>query len=126
MPYCTRCGKNVNALSKFLGLNLKAANGRCNACDQEAQQVLAHFRRSFLSYTEDDLLTPREWESLIAITHQGRVSLDEATQFIRGDALHFIERSLAFAFSDSQISRKEEEYIYSLFDALNIPPDLQG
>jgi hypothetical protein len=55
---------------------------------------------------------------------QRKRRLVEALAFVRGDALHFLERTLAWAASDGSITEAEASYVRQLRTALAIPDAL--
>src|SRR5690349_17039589 len=125
MPVCVRCRKETGVLGGLLGFNKQT--GRCSSCESQVKQSLNHFRHAFIHFSQDDVLSPQEWQQLQSLTLQGGVDWNEALQYVRGDALHFLERVLAFAAADGVITDEEERYFDLLplpgeFTRLKIPP----
>ena len=121
MPVCTRCHTDVGLLGR---ISFNGQKGRCGKCDREVHQALQQYRAAFLKAAEDAVLTGQEWNWLNAIVYENRLDINEALEFIRGDALHFVERALAFAYSDGIIEPHEEKNIHFLIRSLTIPENL--
>ncbi len=121
MPVCARCQKDTGILGAIT-FNRKA--GRCGKCDAEVQKSLASFRQGFLAYTQDGVLADQEWQWLQSGAATERIDFMEALTFIRGDALHFLDRVLSFAAADGIILEEEEQAIHRLQQRLAIPPDI--
>jgi uncharacterized protein (UPF0248 family) len=118
MPVCIRCHKDTG----FLGLlSFNKQTQRCGKCEQETQQALARFRESFLTYSTNTLISEEAWQYLVRLAQHSQLDLREALAYVRGDALHFLERCLTFFFADSIISPEEEQYVRTLLDLLAIP-----
>ncbi|HEX8227894.1 MAG TPA: HNH endonuclease signature motif containing protein [Chloroflexia bacterium] len=97
---------------------------RCGTCENEVKQALTGFRQAFLSFTYDGVLTPQEWTTLLAGAAGDRLNVQEALAFIRGDALHFIEGLISFAFADRSINDDEDRHIREMLSILMIPPEM--
>lgn len=50
-----------------------------------------------------------------------RISLEEGLAYVRGDALHFIERALSFAAADGLVTSDEQRHILQLVTLFQIP-----
>src|SRR2546421_2572125 len=122
MPICVRCRKESGMLGGLLGF-IKQTN-RCNTCENQVKQSLSHFRQSFIHFCQDGALSPHEWQQLHNITIQGGVDWNEAWQFVRGDALNFLERVLAFMAADEVITEEEERHFHELQRQLMIPLEI--
>lgn len=118
MSNCSRCGRNLGLLDK-LGYNKKAQ--RCAKCDNEVRWALNQFRKAFLDACQDAIITDTEWQLLTAILTKANVDLAEALEYVRGDALNLVERTLAFAFADGLINQEEEADLVRLRHTLQIP-----
>jgi hypothetical protein len=92
-PICTRCNKESGLLG---ALSFNKQMGRCGKCEQELKQVLVNFRGTFLNAFSSGLINDAQWEGLINYVAAYRINASEALTFIRGDGLHFIERSLTY------------------------------
>jgi uncharacterized protein (UPF0248 family) len=121
MPVCIRCNKDVGLLGR---LTFNNKTHRCGRCEAEVQQARVNFRNAFISACADGVITPLEWIQLRSRAASDRLDLNEALTYVRGDALHFIERTLSYAFSDGQISSDDENSIHQLIRDLAIPGDL--
>jgi uncharacterized protein (UPF0248 family) len=120
MPVCIRCNKDVGLLGR---LTFNNQTHRCGQCEKEVRAGLYNFRNDFINACADGVITPLEWIQLRTRIQSDRLDLSEALTYVRGDALHFIERSLAYAFSDGQIAPEEENKIHQLLRDLAIPSD---
>lgn len=121
MASCIRCNNDVG----FLGsLNFNSRTGRCGKCEKEVQQALNYYRQVFVGFCLDGVLSPKEWLDLQNIAQQHRVNWQEALSYVRGDALNFLERVLAFAAADGIITDEEEIHILNWRTALQIPEQL--
>lgn len=118
MAICSRCKRNLGFLDK-LAYNKKAQ--RCAKCDNEVRWALNKFRKAFLDACQDAILTDEEWHVLTTSLSNAGVDQSEALEFIRGDALNLIERTLASASADGLINQEEEADIARLRFMLQIP-----
>lgn len=118
MPTCVRCGKDVGLLGS-IGFNKQA--GRCGSCEKANKQALDRFRQAFLSFSQDGIISPDEWTRLSMGASKENIDMNEALAYIRGDALHLLEQTLAFASADGYITDEEERGIQHLRVALAIP-----
>lgn len=121
MPTCTRCANDVGFLGR---LSFNNQTKRCGSCEREVQQSLNRFRQSFIDISHARLLTEHDWQTLTQQAQYERLDLGEALAFIRGDALHFLERTLTFFYSDGAIAEDEEQYIRAIIHHLDIPDDM--
>lgn len=121
MPICTRCNSDVGLLGR---LSFNTQKGRCGKCEKEVHQALSHFRGAFLRAAEDGVLNGQEWNALNGIVFDHHLDINEALEFIRGDALHFLERVLSFAYADGIIEPHEEKNLHFLIRSLAVPGDL--
>jgi len=117
---CRRCGKELSLLS-HLGIGYNKQTGRCRKCESEVANALKRFRNGFLQYCKDGVLTDAEWDSLRRGAQKEGIVWAEALAFVRGDALYFLEQTLANAASDGLISEAEGANIRQLRLALEIP-----
>jgi len=122
MSVCSRCGKEVGVLSGLLTFN-KQTN-RCGKCESEVRNILNQFRQSFIQVCQDGILSNQKLQWLYGNISREQVDWNEALSFIRGDALHLMERALTLAAADGIITEDEAQYIYKLQQQLAIPPDL--
>jgi uncharacterized protein (UPF0248 family) len=113
-----RCNNDIG----FLGsLSFNSRSGRCGKCEKEVQQTLNYFRQTFITFCQDGVLSPKEWVELQDIGQQYGLNWQEALSFVRGDALNYLERVLAFAAADGVITNEEEIYILNWRTALQLP-----
>ena len=122
MATCVRCKKEVSGLGSLIGFN--KATGRCSSCENQVYKALNTFRNAFIHYGQDGVLSQEEWKELIKFAKESNVEWDEALRYIRGDALHFLERILTFISADGIITAEEEQYFHDLSQYLKLPPDL--
>ncbi len=118
MPVCTRCHQDTGLMG---ALRFNRQTNRCGPCDGLVQQQLQRFRQAFLQFCNDGLLSQQEWTILIQGSQQEGLNWDEALGYIRGDALNFLERTLAFASTDGVITNEEASHIQLLQQAFRIP-----
>jgi len=118
---CGRCGKDIGFFGRF---SFNKKTGRCNKCEGEVQRALYQFRQQFLKFCEDGILTDQEWENLQETIRHHRIDREEALAFVRGDALHFLERTLTLAFADGALTDQEEWDFHQLQLKLAIPDNL--
>lgn len=118
---CQRCRKELNLLD-FFGYNKQT--GRCRKCEGEVLLALKRFRNGFLHYCKDGLLSDDEWGSLRRGSQKEGLAWTEALAFVRGDALHFLEQTLASAASDGLVSEAEAVHVRRLRLDLEIPTSL--
>ncbi len=121
MPTCSRCSKEIGLLGSF-GFNQHT--GRCRACEREVNDSLDRFRKAFVRYAQDGILSPDEWRKLTTGAAKRRIDMDEALAYVRGDAMNLLERTLAFASADGIITEDEEQAIVRVQADLAIPQAL--
>lgn len=121
MPVCSRCNSHVTVLGL---LSFNKQTGRCGKCDREVQTYYDYFRRLFINFCQDGILSEGEWSQLQDIAHQYQLDWQGALNYVRGDALNFMERQLAFAAADGIITSEEETHIRNWQTALNLPTEL--
>jgi len=102
-------------------LSFNKQTSRCGKCEEQVRQALTRFRQAFLGFCNDGILTSEEWSQLVSGAAYEGLDLNEAMAFIRGDATHFLERTLTFASADGEINENEEQEIYRLCQLLSIP-----
>ncbi|GIK65939.1 MAG: hypothetical protein BroJett018_37330 [Chloroflexota bacterium] len=122
MPTCIRCKKEVGLLSGSLGFN-KNTN-RCSNCEKEVASGLNGFRQAFLKYCADGLLSNEEIAGLKNGVAQLNLDWSEALQFVRGDAMYFLERTLAFIAADGIINDEEDANFKELYMLLALPYEM--
>jgi tellurite resistance protein len=122
MPTCKRCGKESSGF--LAGLKFNAATGRCSTCEKEAKKALDRFREAFLAFSQDGIISAEEWARLQRGVATDKIELEEALAHVRGDALNFLERTLAFASADGVITEDEENDFLRLRVDLAIPDAL--
>jgi hypothetical protein len=105
-------------------LSFNSQTGRCGKCDKQVTSYYDYFRRVFIDYCRDGVLSSDEWSHLQDIARQYQLDWQEALSYVRADALNFMERQLAFAAADGMITQKEETHIRNWQTALNIPAEL--
>jgi len=108
MPVCSRCGTQVGVLGL---LSFNAQTARCGKCDKQVRGYYDYFRRLFIDYCRDGILSPEEWSHLQDTAPQYQLDRQTALSYVRADALNFIERQLAFAAADGMITHEEEIHI---------------
>jgi hypothetical protein len=119
MPTCNRCRQDIGF---FGSLSFNKQTNRCAKCEQATHQALDRFRQNFLHATYSQLLSEESWQSLSRSAESDALNLSEALNFISGDALHFLERSIIFFYADGEITDEEDSYIKTLIQVLQIPP----
>jgi hypothetical protein len=112
---CFRCGNAVGKLRLIIG------HARCQKCEDDTRSWFAHIRGKFLTACSDGILTQAEWNELKADVEGARLDWDEWLAHIRGDALHFVERTLVFAASDGVVTEEEAQSVYDLLNRFSIP-----
>jgi len=121
MTTCNRCRNDVGLLGR---LSFNGRTGRCGKCEDNVRQALNHYRGEFIRAAEDGVLTGDEWQKLNTIIYQYQLDTNEALAYIRGDALHFLERVLAFAYADGVIEPHEEKNLLFLIRSFAVPDNL--
>jgi hypothetical protein len=122
MSFCGHCGKEVGVWSGLLTFNKQTS--RCGKCETEIRNILNQFRQSFIQICQDGVLSEQKLQWLYNSISRAHVNWNEALTFIRGDALHLLERVLTLAAADGIITESEAQHIYKLQEQLRIPPDL--
>jgi hypothetical protein len=105
-------------------LSFNAQTGHCGKCDKEIRSYLDYFRRVFIDFSRDGILSPEEWAQLQDTARRYQLDWKGALTYVRGDALNFLERQLAFAAADGVITADEEANIRDWQMALNLPTEL--
>jgi 5-methylcytosine-specific restriction endonuclease McrA len=121
MPVCARCHAQVGVVG-LLTFNTQAK--LCGKCDKEVRGQFGHFRSLFIEYCQDGILDSDEWSKLQDTAHYYGLDWDAALTYVRGDALNFFRRQIAFAAADGIITHQEETAIRNWQLALRIPPEL--
>lgn len=122
MPRCVRCGKESGLIGGLLSFNQRT--GRCNGCENQIKQSLNRYRQAFLSFCADGILSSQDWQHLRQLTMHDNLDWNEAMQYVRGDALHFLERVLVFAAADGIITDNEKHNFHELCNDLLIPTEI--
>ncbi|HEX8458856.1 MAG TPA: HNH endonuclease [Pyrinomonadaceae bacterium] len=120
MPACLRCHQAPG----FLGsISFNKQTGRCGKCEKEVRQALVEFRKHFFDIASDSIITDAEFSGLQRAAGHLNLDVNEAFTYIRGDVLHFIERSLTFFFADRAIDDDEEQYIKTILQLFQVPAE---
>jgi len=88
---------------------------------EQHQHDLNRFRQAFLVATSIGVFTDQSWQTLVAGVFADGLDLREALAYVRGDALHLLEQTLAFAASDGTISSEESAALLQLQRQLEVP-----
>jgi hypothetical protein len=104
MPVCSRCSAQVGVIGL---LSFNSQTQLCGKCDKEIRGHLGYFRRLFIDFCQDGILSPEEWSQLQDVARHYNLDWDSALTYVRGDALNFLERQLAFAAADGIITRQD-------------------
>lgn len=118
---CVRCGKKPSVCQQIRGFN--ATTRRCVDCERAVTSALEQFRRDFLAASESGILQDASWQAMwtrFDPTRQ-KVSHQAVLEFIRPDALRFVERLTAMAAADGTITPASEKYIEQMLQGLAIP-----
>ena len=118
---CVRCGKKPSAWQQIRGFS--ATTRRCADCERAVNSALEQFRRDFLAASASGILQDASWQEMwtrFDPTRQ-KVSHQSALEFIRPEALRFVERLTAMAAADGTITPASEKYIEQMLQALAIP-----
>jgi len=121
MPKCVRCQNEIKGLSKLF---YSSKTGRCDKCEGEVEQGLKAFRQGFIKFCEDGIIQDEEWNKLQYGVNKYRLNWEECIGYVRGDAIHFLERQLTFISADGVITNSEEQYFRELSTKLLIPAQL--
>ncbi|MDX6405196.1 MAG: hypothetical protein QOH70_2651 [Blastocatellia bacterium] len=121
MPVCSRCSAQVGVIGL---LSFNTQTQLCGKCDKEIRGYFGYFRRRFIDFCQDGILSPEEWSQLQDVARHYDLDWQGALAYVRGDALNFMERQLAFAAADGIITREEEVNIRNWQLALNLPLEL--
>jgi len=114
---CIRCNTKIGAA----GPRFNELTNRCAKCEREVRDGLHRFRKVFLTCCSDGILNKEKWAILKRRVHQERLDRKEALAYVRGDAMNFLERTLAFASADGIVTEDEERFILDLRRILDIP-----
>lgn len=119
---CSSCGDSISFLQRILSPN----NSRCKNCKNKYQLALKLFKDSFVKYTQNGILTNKEWNSLGYIVWQYKLSWVDAGTCIRDEAISFLERALAIVAADGIITEDEFRQINELCERLSFLPDVSS
>jgi 5-methylcytosine-specific restriction endonuclease McrA len=122
MPTCSYCQKEVNAIVGLFSFNKKT--GRCKKCESEIGKKLSNFRQKFLEVSRSGIINQFNLNLLYQSAQQNDLIWSDALEFVRGDALHLMERALTMAAADGVITDEEINYIEYLRKSFHLPPDL--
>ena len=118
---CVRCSNKIPLTSP---IKFNDDTNRCGKCEREVKDGLHRFRKVFLSCCADGVLDKEKWGILKKRVTQEHLDRKEALAYVRGDAINFLERTLAFAAVDGIITEEEEKFILDLRRILDIPRSL--
>ncbi|MEP6912361.1 MAG: HNH endonuclease signature motif containing protein [bacterium] len=121
MPLCSKCHAQVSFVGR---LSFNNQTGLCGKCDKEVRSYYNYFRRLFIEFCQDAILSPAEWLKLQDVARDYHLDWQGALVYVRGDALNFMERQLAFAAADGMITQEEETNFRNWQLALNLPVEL--
>jgi hypothetical protein len=105
-------------------LTFNNQTGLCSKCDKEVRSYYDYFRRVFIEYCSDGILSPEEWSQLQDLAGKYQLNWEGALAYLRGDAINFLERQLAFAADDGMITNEEANHIKNWQLALRIPSEM--
>jgi hypothetical protein len=121
MPICLRCNAQVGVVGL---LSFNTQTKLCGKCDKEIRGHFGYFRRLFIDFCRDGLLSAEEWTQLQDFASHHNLNWDAALAYVRGDALDFLRRQLAFAAADGIITNEEETNIRNWQLVLKLPLEL--
>jgi hypothetical protein len=124
MPTCVRCGNDVRGIIGLFTFNRKSE--RCSECEKEIKCHLEAFRKAFIHYAEDGVLSDQELAKLWGGLKKRDIDWNEAIFYIRHEALDFLEHTLATATSNGVISDEGRDYFLKISKALPIPHEMSG
>lgn len=87
-------------------------------------QGLQNFRTRFLAACADGIIEHDEWLDLQQTIDRERINAHKALEFVRGDAINLIERTITIAKADGAVSKEEEEVFEQLIRLLEIPDQM--
>lgn len=122
MSTCIKCKKEIGFFGNLLAFNKNTQ--RCGSCEKFVQTELNKFRQTFINLYQDGVLSEQKIKNLYSQTQQANLNWQEALSFIRGDALHLLERYLTFVAADGIITDKEEQFFYQLQNTFQVPQNL--
>ncbi|GAA0508202.1 TerD family protein [Deinococcus depolymerans] len=112
---CRRCQVRSNLLNRL------DTQGICGRCQREVAEGLRQFRLRFVDACADSVMEYSEWQDLQAVIDRERLSAHRALEFVRSDALRFLERMFALARADGQITQEEETTFNWMVKHLEVP-----
>lgn len=115
---CRRCQARSSLLNRL------DAQGVCGRCQREMAEGLRQFRLRFVDACADSVMEYREWQDLQAVIDRERISAHRALEFVRPDALRFLERMFALARADGQITQEEETTFHWMVKHLEVPDSM--
>ena len=100
-----------------------ASTGRCAECERAVVSALEQLRRDFLAASASGILQDASWQAMWTRfdPQRQKVSHQSALEFIRPDALRFVERLTAMAAADGAIAPAAEKYIQQMLQCLALP-----
>jgi hypothetical protein len=121
MPQCSRCHGQIGLVGR---IHFNAQAGLCGKCDKEVRSYYDYFRRVFIDSCQDGIVSSGEWSQLQDVVHRYGLDWEGALAYVRGDALNFMERQLAFAAADGVITQQEEVNFRNWQLALRLPVEI--
>jgi len=119
--HCSRCGKELGFIDR-IGLDKQIP--RCRSCNNQVHQSLQRFRMTFLNVTHSGVFSGNEWTALQAVGAQERLDIAEAFASILRDSVALVERTIAQAEAQENITEEVDRYITHLLNVLRISPEL--
>ena len=120
---CSRCGKAEGFLGR-LGIGaLDPATRQCKTCQGQVQTALAQLRADFARAGASGVMDTSQWAVLWQRFEGARAGKTraQAMEFLRPDALRFMEQLVTMAASDGEITAAEEAYVRQMCAFLQIP-----
>ena len=127
--FCVRCGKTEGLLGQWLGINgLNRSTRRCSACEGEVKAAFVRLREDFEKAWEGGVLNTSLWNALWSRFESARTGTNrtQALEFLRPNALRFMERLVMMAASDGVITSEEEAYVRQISTFLELPNATQA
>lgn len=122
MLSCIKCQKDIGFVGSLLTFN--KTTQRCGSCEKQIKIELNKFRQTFINIFQDGVFSQVKLDHLILLSNNSELNWKEALEFIRGDALRFLERYLTFISTDGIITQTEENYFYWIINCFQIPRNL--
>lgn len=121
MSVCRRCQNSFGFIKSLLLFD--GQTGRCSNCDKEVTIALNVFRRHFARFCNEQVLSEKELNFLRVFVSQERVFWNDATSYVRRDALAYLIALLDTAQHKGEFTEQQEQFFNSVAYHFQLSPN---